>query len=140
MFHSILCGILIVFFAWVLLHALMYSKSGEGRIIEGLEPSPPPTATTAATTAVTTAATTATTATTPVGSDSTSMQVQMDENTAQIAILKKQIASLIATSVQLNETMLQNEAGIKNNTALIQKVVQSQNDTNSKLAGMKRAQ
>jgi len=68
------------------------------------------------------------------------MQVQMDENTAQIAILKKQIASLIATSVQLNETMLQNEAGIKNNTALIQKVVQSQNDTNSKLAGMKRAQ
>ena len=126
MFHSILCGILIVFFAWVLLHALMYSKSGEGRIIEGLEPSPPPTATTAATTAV--------------GSDSTSMQVQMDENTAQIAILKKQIASLIATSVQLNETMLQNEAGIKNNTALIQKVVQSQNDTNSKLAGMKRAQ
>lgn len=129
MIHSILCGILIVFFAWVLLHALMYSKSGEGRIIEGLEPSPPPTATTAATTA-----------TTPVGSDSTSMQVQMDENTAQIAILKKQIASLIATSVQLNETMLQNEAGIKNNTALIQKVVQSQNDTNSKLAGMKRAQ
>jgi hypothetical protein len=137
MIHSILCGILIAFFAWLLLHALMYSKSGEGRIIEGLEPSPPPTATP---TPTPTATATATPTTAAVVSDSTSMQVQMDENTAQLAILKNQIASLIATSVQLNETMLQNEDGIKNNTALIQKVVQSQNDTNSKLASMKRAQ
>ena len=113
MIHSILCGILIAFFAWLLLHALMYSKSGEGRIIEGLEPSPPPTATPTPT-ATATPTTTPTTA--AVVSDSTSMQVQMDENTAQLAILKNQIASLIATSVQLNETMLQNEDGIKNNT------------------------
>jgi len=142
MIHSILCGILIAFFAWLLLHALMYSKSGEGRIIEGLEPSPPPTATTATSTPTPTPTATATPTPTAaaVVSDSTSMQVQMDENTAQLAILKNQIASLIATSVQLNETMLQNEDGIKNNTALIQKVVQSQNDTNSKLASMKRAQ
>jgi hypothetical protein len=36
--------------------------------------------------------------------------------------------------------LLQNEAGIKNNSALIQKVMQSQNDTNAKLASMKTAQ
>lgn len=106
MIHSILCGILIVFFAWLLLHALIYSTSGvgEGRIIEGLESSSP------------------------------------DANTDQLAILKNQIASLNATSTQLNAMLLQNEAGIKNNSALIQKVMQSQNDTNAKLASMKTAQ
>jgi hypothetical protein len=36
--------------------------------------------------------------------------------------------------------MLQNEAGIKNNTDMIQKVVQSQAATNAKLANMKKAQ
>jgi hypothetical protein len=106
MIHSILCGILIVFFAWLLLHALIYSTSGvgEGRIIEGLESSSP------------------------------------DANTDQLAILKNQIASLNAASTQLNAMLLQNEAGIKNNSALIQKVMQSQNDTNAKLASMKTAQ
>jgi hypothetical protein len=36
--------------------------------------------------------------------------------------------------------MNQNEAGIKNNTALIQKVMQSQTDLNAKMASMKKAQ
>jgi hypothetical protein len=36
--------------------------------------------------------------------------------------------------------MNQNEAGIKNNTALIQKVMQSQTDLNTKLDSMKKAQ
>jgi hypothetical protein len=67
-------------------------------------------------------------------------QVQIDENTAQIAVLKDQIASLMTTATQLKTTMAQNEAGIKNNTSLIQKVMQSQNDTNAKLASMKKAQ
>ena len=112
----ILCGILIVFFAWLLLHALIYSKSeSRHRIIEGLDPSSTP-------------------------SPSTSAQTQIDENTAEIALLKPQIATLIATANQLNATMTQNEAGIQQNTALIQKVVQSQNDTNMKLANMKKAQ
>ena len=44
------------------------------------------------------------------------------------------------TATQLTDTMNQNETGIKNNTALIQKVIQSQTDTNAKLASMKKAQ
>ena len=109
------------------MHAFIYSKSV--RIIEGLDPSPTaaatPTATAVASTPTTTAAPNVQTA---------------EENTAQIAVLQKQIASLINTATQLTDTMNQNEAGIKNNTALIQKVIQSQNDSNAKLASMKKAQ
>ncbi len=125
MFHFTLCGFLILFFAWMLMHAFIYSKSNH--IIEGLDPSPSPTptATTAGPTAGPTAAPT----------------VQTDEeNTAQIAVLQKQIESLMNTATQLTDTMNQNEAGIKNNTSLIQKVIQSQTDTNAKLASMKKAQ
>jgi len=67
-------------------------------------------------------------------------QTQIDENTAQIAILKTQIASLINTATQLNVATLQNEVGIKNNVAGIQKVVKSQTDMQTKLANMKSAQ
>jgi hypothetical protein len=131
----ILCGILILFFAWLLIHSFIYSKSNsQYRIIEGLDPSASPTtaATTEPTTEPTTAATTAT-ATTP-------SQTQIDENTAQIAILKTQIASLVNTATQLNAATLQNEAGIKNNVDSIQKVVKSQADMQTKLANMKSAQ
>lgn len=127
MLHSTLCGILIVFFSWLLLHALIYSKSEGGRIIEGLESSPPPPPPPPPTAAAPTA-------------NATPSQVQVDENTAQIAVLKDQVASLTATANQLNTMMTQNEAGINNNTSLIQKVMQSQNDTNAKLASMKKAQ
>jgi hypothetical protein len=110
MIHLTLCVILVLFFAWMLMHAFLYSKSKyQHRIIEGLDPS----------------------ATT---------QTQIDENTAEIAIIKNQIASLIDTATQLNTTMTQNETGIKNNTDLIQKVVKSQNDMQTKLANMKSAQ
>ena len=118
MIHATLCGLLTVFFAWLLLHALIYSKSDGGRIIEGLEPTAAPTAV-------------------PTG---TPIQVSTDENTAQLAILKKQIASLVATATQLNTDTLKNETGIKNNTEMIQKVIQSQTAANAKLAGMKKAQ
>jgi hypothetical protein len=127
----ILCGILILFFAWLLIHAFIYSKSNsQYRIIEGLDPSASPT------TAPTTAPTT------PVGSEGalTPSQTQIDENTAQIAILKTQIASLINTATQLNAATLQNEVGIKNNVDGIQKVVKSQADMQTKLANMKSAQ
>ena len=119
---------LILFFAWVLLHALIYSKSG--RVIEGLEGN-----TTATPTATPTDAPDA-----PDAPDATApqaTQAQIDENTAEIAVLKSQLTNLINTSNQLNAAMLANEQGVKQNTDLIQKVVQSQNDTNTKMANMK---
>ena len=106
----ILCSILILFFSWLLLHALFYSKSN---VIEGLDPS---------------------------ASSEQSTQAQIDENTAQIALLKTQIASLMTTATQLNTLMAQNETGIKNNVDMIQKVVQSQNESNAKIANMKKNQ
>ena len=127
MFHFTLCGFLILFFAWMLMHAFIYSKSNH--IIEGLDPSPTSGPTAGPTAAPTTAGPTA------------APKVQTDEeNTAQIAVLQKQIESLMNTATQLTDTMNQNETGIKNNTALIQKVIQSQTDTNAKLASMKKAQ
>jgi hypothetical protein len=113
MFYLMICGMLILFFAWLLLHALIYSKSGY-RIIEGLEPSPTPTPS-------------ATAAAIPV-------------NPAEIEFLKQQIATLEVTAAKLNATMTQNETGVKNNTDLVQKVVKSQSDTQTKLASMKSSQ
>jgi|LakMenE01Jun11ns_1017448.scaffolds.fasta_scaffold9619506_2 hypothetical protein len=115
----ILCSILILFFSWLLLCALFYSKSEN--IIEGLDPSPPPPSPTSS-------------------SSDMSKQAQIDENTAAIAELKTQIASLISTASQLNAQSTQNEIGITNNTAMIQKVIQSQLETNQKIANMKKAQ
>lgn len=120
---------LTLFFAWVLLHALIYSKSG--RVIEGLEGNP------------TTTATPTDAPDAPDAPDATAQkapqatQAQIDENTAEIAVLKSQLINLINTSNQLNAAMLANEQGVKQNTDLIQKVVQSQNDTNTKMANMK---
>lgn len=126
----ILCGILILFFSWLLLHALMYSKSNSGiKIIEGLETSPPNTPAPTPT---------PTSGPTPGPTQNKSpSQAQIDENTAEIAILKTQIANLMQTAQQLKVTMLQNEVGIQNNTSAIQKVVQAQNDVQSKLSNMK---
>ena len=127
MIHFTLCGILILFFSWLLIHAFIYSKSdSKYRIIEGMDPSAAPTA------APTTAAPTTTT-TEP-------SQTQIDENAAQLAILKTQIASLINTATQLNAATLQNEVGIQNNVDGIQKVVKSQADMQTKLANAKSAQ
>jgi hypothetical protein len=133
--HSVIHGFFILFFAGLLLHALIYSKS---TVVEGLDP-----AATAAPTAATAAPTAA-----PV-SDATPdatkkavvpSQVQVDENTAEIAILKGQIATLMQTAQTLKTQMLQNEVGIQNNTNSIQKVVQSQTDMQTKLANAKSRQ
>jgi len=115
MIHSILCGTLILFFAWMLLHSFIYSKS-KNRIIEGLE-------------------TTSPTAPAPAPAP-----VPVPVNPAEIEFLKQQVASLQATAGKLNAAMIQNEAGVKNNEELVQKVVKSQSDTNAKLANMKSAQ
>ena len=145
-----LCGILILFFAWLLIHAFIYSKSeSQYRIIEGLDPSgelrsPTPSSAATAATATATAAATAGEqrqgTTLQAQGTKPPSQTQIDENTAEIAILKDQIASLNDTATQLNATMIQNEAGVKNNTGLIQQVVKSQNDMQTKLANMKSSQ
>jgi hypothetical protein len=149
--HLVVHGVFIAFFAWLLLHALVFhSKSstswGGSSLIEGLDVTSPTaaattttaTTTTAPTTTVTTAPTT--TATTPTATTAPLSQEQMDENTAEIAVLKGQIATLMQTAQTLKAQMLQNETGIQNNTQSIQKVVQSQTDMNNKLAASKGKQ
>jgi hypothetical protein len=141
-----LCGILILFFAWLLIHAFIYSKSeSQYRIIEGLDPSgelrsPNPSSPATAATAAATAGEQRQGTTLQAQGTKPPSQTQIDENTAEIAILKGQIASLNDTATQLNANMIQNEAGVKNNTGLIQKVVKSQNDMQTKLANMKSSQ
>ena len=126
MFHYMMCGILILFFAWMLLHAFVYSKlkMGSISIIEGLEP----TATATATATATPTAATATPAAAP------------PVNPAEIEFLKQQVTALETTAAKLKTAMTDNEAGVKNNTELVQKVVKAQSDTNAKMASMKSAQ
>jgi hypothetical protein len=127
--HLVMHGVFIAFFAWLLLHALFqlfHSKSSSswGPVIEGLDAT-----TTSAPTAAPTAA--------PTTAPTTASQAQMDENPADIAFLKGQIATLMQTAQTLKVQMLQNETGIQNNTKSIQQVVQSQTDTTNKLAASK---
>ena len=119
MIHYMMCGILILFFAWMLLHAFVYSKlkMGSISIIEGLEP-----------TATATATPTATPAAAP------------PVNPAEIEFLKQQVTALETTAAKLKTAMTDNEAGVKNNTELVQKVVKAQSDTNAKMASTKSAQ
>jgi hypothetical protein len=135
--HSVIHGFFILFFAGLLLHALIYSKS---TVVEGLDPAA--TATAAPATAAPANAAPATAAPANAAPDATKVpsQVQVDENTAEIAILKGQIATLMQTAQTLKTQMLQNEVGIQNNTNSIQKVVQSQTDMQTKLANAKSRQ
>jgi hypothetical protein len=129
--HSVIHWFFILFFAGLLLHALIYSKS---TVVEGLDPTAAPATAAPATAAPATAApATAEKAVTP-------SQVQVDENTAEIAILKGQIATLMQTAQTLKTQMLKNETGIQNNTNSIQKVVQSQTNMQTKLANAKSRQ
>ena len=124
--HSVIHWLFILFFAGLLLHALLYSKS---TVVEGLDPTAAPAAP---------AATAATAA--PAEKAVAPSQVQVDENTAEIAILKGQIATLMQTAQTLKTQMLKNEVGIQNNTNSIQKVVQSQTNMQTKLANAKSKQ
>jgi hypothetical protein len=130
--HSVIHGFFILFFAGLLLHALIYSKS---TVVEGLDPAATATAAPANAAPANAAPATAAPDATKVPS-----QVQVDENTAEIAILKGQIATLMQTAQTLKTQMLQNEVGIQNNTNSIQKVVQSQTDMQTKLANAKSRQ
>jgi hypothetical protein len=124
--HSVIHWFFILFFAGLMLHALMHSKS---TVVEGLDPTAAPAAPAAS------AAPAA-----PAEKAVAPSQVQVDENTAEIAILKGQIATLMQTAQTLKTQMLQNEVGIQNNTNNIQKVVQSQTDMQTKLANAKSRQ
>lgn len=118
--HSVIHWFFILFFAGLLLHALLYSKS---TVVEGLDPTAAPAAPAA-----------------PAEKAVAPSQVQVDENTAEIAILKGQIATLMQTAQTLKTQMLKNEVGIQNNTNSIQKVVQSQTNMQTKLANAKSKQ
>lgn len=110
--HYATCVFLILFFAWLLLHAAMHhSKSAP--LIEGLEPSAPsaPTAPAAA---------------------------AAPPNPSEIAFIKDQIATLAKTAQTLKTQMIKNEKGIQDNTTNIEKVAQSQTETVAQMAAMKK--
>ena len=51
--------------------------------------------------------------------------------------LKKQLETLAQTAQQLRIQMINNEASIQTNTANLQEIIKSQNETNAKMAEMK---
>ena len=110
--HYATCVLLILFFAWMLLHAAMHTKSAT--LIEGLAQS-------------------------KAAPSQAAPSQAADPNPSEIAFIKEQVATLMKTAQQLKTQMIKNESGIKNNTTNIEKVVQSQNDTTSQLASMKHA-
>ena len=108
--HYATCAFLILFFAWLLLHAAMHhSKSAP--LIEGLEPSAPAAPAAAA----------------------------APPNPSEIAFIKDQIATLAKTAQTLKTQMIKNEKGIQDNTTNIEKVAQSQTETVAQMAAMKSA-
>jgi len=54
-----------------------------------------------------------------------------------VSELKNQLATLAQTAQQLRTQMMSNEAGIQKNTANLQEIIKSQNETNAKMAEMK---
>ena len=111
--HYATCVFLILFFAWLLLHAAMHhSKSAP--LIEGLEPSLPSAAAAGAAAAA-------------------------PPNPSEIAFIKDQIATLAKTAQTLKTQMIKNEKGIQDNTTNIEKVAQSQTETVAQMAAMKSA-
>ena len=111
--HYATCVFLILFFAWLLLHAAMHhSKSAP--LIEGLEPSLPSAAAAAAAAAP-------------------------PPNPSEIAFIKDQIATLAKTAQTLKTQTIKNEKGIQDNTTNIEKVAQSQTETVAQMAAMKSA-
>lgn len=101
--NTVMCGLLILFFSWMLAHHAFVphsnSKSNSDTWVEGFVPN------------------------------------QADQS--EVPELKKQLATLAQTAQQLRTQMIINEAGIQTNTANIQEIIKSQNETNAKLAEMK---
>ncbi len=121
--HRAICSFLILFFGFLLLHTFMHPlihagmHSKSSTVIEGLE-----------------------TAAATKSSQAVAPGPQADINLAEIATMKAQIATFGETAQKLKEQMIKNEADIQNNTDNVQKVVESQQDMNTKLANMKSAQ
>lgn len=66
--------------------------------------------------------------------------VQVYANAGDIISMKKQINELNDLAKQIKQTLDQNNLGITNNTALIQKVTQAQAQLQQKLSQMKNKQ
>jgi hypothetical protein len=122
--HRAICSFLILFFGFLLLHTFMHPfmhagmhHSKSSTVIEGLE-----------------------TAAAAKSSQAVAPGPQADINLAEIATMKAQIATFGETAQKLKTQMIKNEADIQNNTDNIQKVVESQQDMNTKLANLKSAQ
>ena len=52
-------------------------------------------------------------------------------------MLFRSLETLAQTAQQLRTQMISNEAGIQKNTANLQEIIKSQNETNAKMAEMK---
>jgi hypothetical protein len=101
--NTAMCGLLILFFSWMLAHHAFVphskSKTNSETWVEGFVP-------------------------------------KQAEAVAAESELKKQLATLAQTA-QLRTQMISNEASIQTNTANLQEIIKSQNDTNAKMAEMK---
>jgi hypothetical protein len=102
--NTAMCGLLILFFSWMLAHHAFVphskSKTNSETWVEGFVP-------------------------------------KQAEAVAAESELKKQLATLAQTAQQLRTQMISNEASIQTNTANLQEIIKSQNDTNAKMAEMK---
>jgi hypothetical protein len=105
--NTVMCGLLILFFSWMLAHHAFVphsnSKSNSDTWVEGFVPK----------------------------------QAEAAAAESEVPELKKQLATLAQTAQQLRTQMISNEAGIQTNTANIQEIIKSQNETNAKMAEMK---
>jgi len=102
--NTVMCGLLILFFSWMLAHHAFVPhskyKSNSDTWVEGFVP-------------------------------------KQAEAAAAESELKKQLETLAQTAQQLRTQMISNEAGIQKNTANLQEIIKSQNETNAKMAEMK---
>ena len=102
--NTVMCGLLILFFSWMLAHHAFVphskSKTNSETWVEGYVP-------------------------------------KQAEAAAAESELKKQLETLAQTAQQLRTQMISNEAGIQKNTANLQEIIKSQNETNAKMAEMK---
>ena len=102
--NTVMCGLLILFFSWMLAHHAFVphskSKTNSETWVEGFVP-------------------------------------KQAEAAAAESELKKQLETLAQTAQQLRTQMISNEAGIQKNTANLQEIIKSQNETNAKMAEMK---
>jgi len=109
--NTAMCGLLILFFSWMLAHHAFVphskSKSNSDTWVEGFVPKQAEAAAAAA------------------------------AAESEVPELKKQLATLAQTAQQLRTQMISNEASIQTNTANLQEIIKSQNETNAKMAEMK---